>query len=177
MIKYYLMKQILVKKKRKIEEILELKEKALFYFFINLNKFPAKTLNELRRKIKQNGGILKVYKKSLLLKSGALNEDFKSESPFGIVFIFEDNSKILNIINQIQNEKNIGEYIFGYFQNKKYPANFWKMIGEIPSKEFLILKLTSIFKNLILRFILSLKIPLNNFLKLLILKNSKANSS
>jgi len=175
MVKYLFMRQSLIKKQNKVKELIELKEKSLFYVLIDLNKFPTGVLNNLRREIKKSGGLLKIYKKSLLLKSGLLDEDFKSNSPFGVIFVFEDDNKILSLINKIQKDKNIGSYILGYFKNNKYSNEFWKMIGDLPSKEALMIKLNYILKSLILRLILALKSPLGNFLKILTLKSSKAN--
>lgn len=170
----------IAEKQRKVEFLVKLQNESLFYFFIDLKKIPAKILNSLRQEIKKNGGLLLVTKKTLLQKSGLLPEGIKFNSPLAVVFVKEDDNKILKIINDLQKKyssQNLGGYIFGFYHHQTLPADFLKQLGNLPSKSDLIGQLVFSLKTLILRLIGVLNSPVNRFIILINkLHSSKTNS-
>lgn len=174
------MSKILVKQNI-VQKLQELKSQSIFYFFIDLNKIPTKSLNSLRQEIKKNGGKLIVSKRTLLQKAGLLPPKSKFSSPIAVVFVNEDDNKILTIINQFQ-EKNASEklanYIFGFYNQKQLSAEFLKELGSLPTKKDLIVKIVFSLKYLLTRLVIILNSPILRFLILINkIYSSKTNKS
>jgi len=167
------MKASLLEKSKKVEEIKKHFEESTYLFLFSLYKFPTKLLNKLREEVKENGGIIKVTKQTLLIKAGILKKKIKFNFPLGVVFVKEDDNKILRIFNNFQKENKVGDYLFGIYKDQILSKEMLLELGELPTKKELIAKLIFTLKSLFGRMTNSLKLPIRKLITLLRVRAQK----
>lgn len=158
-----------LEKQKIIEEIKELFDKSSRIIFISLLKISAESQKFLKDEIKKAGGLLKVFKKTLIKKSikdlpiDLEEKEFKQ--PFGIIFDFnpKEEIRILRILTKIS-EKIQLNIIQGIFDGKILEKELIFEIGKLPPIEILQQKLLFIFKSKLTHPVLIFKYPLTKLI-------------
>lgn len=138
-------------KEQKQEVIKELEEKIACQkamVFFDYSRLPAKDLFSLRESFKKEQNLLKVAKKTLIVRalegySLSLAEKIKNlEGQLSIVFSFSDELKPTKILYQFSKKnpklKILGGFIDGEFQNPETII----ALAQVPSKQEILARLT-----------------------------------
>jgi len=148
-----------------IKEIKELFSKTSTIIFVSLLKLKGEEQKEFKDKIKEKGGIFKVYKKNLIKKAFPdfiLDlEDERFKQPFGVVLNknLEENIEIFKTVLEFKEKLNFN-IIKGIFKNRVLEEKEVLEIGKLPPIEILRAKLLSLLKLPVQKYIFSLKTPI-----------------
>jgi len=148
---------------KNIEKVDNLKEKiksAKSIVFAEYHGLDANKVNELRTKVKENGGEMIVEKNTLM--KVALKEESQDmvnselKGPVATFFAYEDAITPLKAIAEFAKELKVPELKVGIFDGKITDAKQLKVLSELPSREELMAKIVG-----------SLSAPLSGYVNVL----------
>ncbi len=113
---------------------------------IDYQGLSAQQNTELRKKIKESGGIMEVAKNTLIKR--ALNKigielKEKLTGPTALVYTQKDAITPLKAINETAKELKSPKFKFGIYKQKLLPLKRFKKLVEIPGKEILLSQLAN----------------------------------
>lgn len=116
------------------------KQKAIV--FMDFSKIKVKELAKLRENLKEQGGEMKVAKKSLMeiaLKNKNIPLDSKKlEGEVAMVFGYEDEIAPSKLVYQFSKENANAKILGGFLENRFYEMADVIKLAELPSKEQLL---------------------------------------
>src|SRR4030042_739694 len=153
------MPQTKEQKQKTIENLKEKINRQKSMVLIDFQGVKVKDLSELRRKIKEAGGQLKVAKKTLinlaLKKFGLkLEKDLKGE--IALIFAFEDSISPLKKTYQFSETNDNLKILDGFFEGKFIEKDKVLTLAQLPSRE-----------ELLARLVGSISSPVSGFLNVL----------
>jgi len=157
-------------KQKVLDDLNEKIESQKSMAFIDLKGIKVKDLSDLRKKIKQASGQLKVAKKTLI-KLALEKSNFKLEKDLegeiAIVFAFEDPfSPLKKVYNFSQSNENL-KILAGIFDKKFIEREEIIALAQLPSREELLAKLVGSLSSSISGFVNVLRGNLRGFVYVL----------
>src|SRR4030042_4366629 len=153
------MAQTKEQKQKTIEDLKEKVDRQKSMVFIDFQGVKVKDLSNLRKKIKEVGGQLKVAKKTLInlaLKNLGfkLEKDLKGE--IALIFAFEDSISPLKKTYQFSETNENLKILDGFFDGKFIEKEKVLTLAQLPNKE-----------ELLARLVGSISSPVSGFLNVL----------
>ena len=153
------MAQTKEQKQKTIEDLKEKVDRQKSMVFIDFQGVKVKDLSNLRKKIKEVGGQLKVAKKTLInlaLKNLGfkLEKDLKGE--IALIFAFEDSISPLKKAYQFSETNENLKILDGFFDGKFVEKEKVITLAQLPSRE-----------ELLTRLVGSISSPVSGFLNVL----------
>lgn len=125
-----------------IEDISLNLENALSFTLLHYHGLNVQEMTNLRRDLKKNNAVLKVYKNTLLkivLSNHKINEfDEELKGPNAIVFNYNEDLECLKIINKYCKNNDNLQFNGGYFNKSKLSKKDIKILAIIPDRSSLI---------------------------------------
>lgn len=149
-----------VQKQKIIADLEDKINRSKSLVFANIQGLKVKDLSELRKKIKEGGGLLQVVKKTLLnlifkkSDSGLNVKNLNGE--VALIFSFQDEIKAAKTVYEFSKEKENLKIISGIFDRKYLEKEKVLEIAQLPAKEELLGKL-----------VFSIKSPISNLVNVL----------
>jgi len=162
---------------QQVKKLKEKLEKAKSVILADYRGLKVEQINELRQKIKEAGGELRVSKNTLLglalkntqccLKSQRPVLTEKLKGPTAVLFSYEDEIAPLKALYQFFQEHNLPKIKVGFFEDKLLEENRVIELAKLPSKEALQLKLIAALSSPISGLVYVLKGNLQKLVGLL----------
>lgn len=174
-----------LKKKQKVESLINLIKETPNFLIIQLEKITHKKLEEIRRSLSDKNKA-KVIKNSLLEKSinkisknNPIFKDFRKKffpikNQNLIVSFKEDWFEALKIIDAFLKKDYPLKFKFGYLDGQIYDDLALKKIASLPPRKILLAQLITNLKNPVNRLHQTINYPLSKLI--FVLKNKKINS-
>ncbi|MBD3208771.1 MAG: 50S ribosomal protein L10 [Candidatus Nealsonbacteria bacterium] len=147
-------------KKQALEEIKDKVDRQKVLMFVEFSGLQVNDMFELRNKLKNSGGELKVAKKTIMglaLKDKGLEFDVdKLEGEIALVFGYEDLVTPAKIVYEFAQENSNLEILGGFLENELETAERFIFLAQTPSQEELLARMAG-----------SLSAPLTNFVRAL----------
>jgi len=134
--------------KKNVENLKQLKSaftEAKSSVFIDYSKLTANQINELRAKLKEVGGLMKVAKNTLIEKS--LPKKAGLEGQTAVIFGKEDSISPIKILYEFIKENELPQVKLGIFEGEQVDESKLAEIAVIPSKNELLAKLAGGLKS------------------------------
>jgi large subunit ribosomal protein L10 len=159
------------KKQKIIEELEEKLRRQKSFIFIDFTGLKVKDFSDLRKKIKNEKGEVKVAKKTLLdlaLKKSGFEINVKDlRGEIAVVFSFLDDVSLLKTLFQFsQNNPNL-KILAGFFEKRFLGGEEIVNLAKLPGKRELLGKLVTIISSPLANFIYSLKFNLKGLVNIL----------
>ncbi|MFH1181150.1 MAG: 50S ribosomal protein L10 [bacterium] len=159
------------KKKKIVEDLKDKISRQKVMVFTDFTGTKAKDLLGLRKKIREEGGDLKVAKKTLAqlaLKDKNFGVDIKNmKGEIAFVFGFTDEVSPARALWQFS-EKNPGlKIVGGILENKFIEAEKVLELAKLPAKEILLAKLASSIKSPVSNFVYVLEANIKGLINVL----------
>jgi len=158
-------------KQKIIEELEEKLGRQKSLIFIDFTGLKVKDFSDLRKKIKNEKGEVKVAKKTLLdlaLKKSGFEINVKDlRGEIAVVFSFSDDISLLKTLFQLsQNNPNL-KILAGFFEKRFLGGEEIINLAKLPGKRELFGKLVTIISSPLANFIYSLKFNLKGLVNIL----------
>jgi len=124
-----------------LEDLKDKIDRQKSVFFIDFQGLKVKNLSILRRKIKEAGGILKVFKKTfikLALEKTSLKMGEKLEGEIAVIFSFEDEMLPLKKAYEFSQTNENLKIVAAIFEKKFIGKEETIALAQLPSKEELL---------------------------------------
>ena len=161
-------------KKEALQELQQNLDKNGSVYFIDYKGLPADDLFELRSKVRSDGGLLYVAKKTLvrlaLKEKGVEVGDEMLDGQTALVFGFEDEVAPLKSTYEYQKEKESPKLLGGIFDGEVIDSKGVMELAQLPSRSELEAKMVGILKAPLFNLRGSLE---NNMKGLLVVLSSK----
>lgn len=151
-----------VKKQNIVNEIKEIMEDKKNVLFVDFTGLTANNAIILRRKIRENNGVYKVYKNRLFLKAvedkGYVN-DVKTitKNITGFVFVDDDPTGVAKVLKTFNKEVETFKIKGGLYEDKVLSEQDVIALANIPSKQELIGKLVYVLNAPLMKLLNVLK--------------------
>jgi len=142
-----------------LEDLIEKIKTAKSAALIDYQGLTANQITDLRRKVKEAGGKIQVFKNTLITRALAqlgIELDQPLQGPTALVFANEDETAPLKIIDQSVKEIEKPEFKLGIFNQRLLSLEELKRLVGLPSKEALIAQFAGGLANPLSRLINSL---------------------
>jgi large subunit ribosomal protein L10 len=118
-----------------LSEIKQRKDKAKSVVFVHYRGLTSNNINELRRKIKEAGGELLIFKNTLL-RIAFENQDLSQSltGPTAAIFAYEDEVAPLKIVADFAKTTQLPELTAAYLDEKFLSAEAVKQLAKLPGK-------------------------------------------
>ncbi len=165
-----------------LESYTKILEDAKALYVVDFAGFNVAELDELRKKIKEEKGLLKVGKNTLLkialnnLKIEGLEKFLSGVS--ALLLAYEDPVSPLKVFYEYSKEKEKGKIKGGYLEGKIISEKDVNILAKLPPRNVLIQNLLSRIENPLYGFLFVLSGLLRNLLYVLVeIKNKKEGSN
>ena len=161
---------------RNIKDLQDLKDKvakAKTIVFTDYRGLTVKQFTELRQKVQENGGDIKVIKNTLL-KIGLKNLSHNSQlitdnltGPTATLFAYEDEILPLKTLYEFSKKNELPKIKLGFFGDRLLSQEEVTAMAQLPSKDVLQAKLVNILHAPIAGFVYALKANLTGLVRAL----------
>ena len=143
-----------------VQELTEKLKTAKAVALIDYQGLTAEQIANLRKKVKEAGGLIQVVKNTLLVRALAqlgISLDQELTGPTAVVFANEDEISPLKLIKETAKEFEKPEFKLGVYQGKLLSKEKVQQLTELPSRETLLAQLAADLANPLSRLIFDLK--------------------
>ncbi len=158
------MKTVIKQKQTVVNEIKEKLEKANVAIFCDYIGSNVALINKLRKDLKQNKAVVKVYKNTLTKR--ALNEanitcdqSFLSQNT-ALITSDDDAMNIIKLFSKFLKENETFKFKAGILEKDFILENDFKEIAKLPGRDELIAKLIGLIKSPISNLVMNLSSPI-----------------
>ncbi len=162
---------IRVEKVKRVQEIKDGIEKAKAFYLCDFTGLTVAEVSQLRRNIREKGGLLKVVKNTALhyalKEKGISGFDPYLAGPTAVLYAFEDEIEPLKVAYDYSKEISKLSFKAGWLEGKLYGAKDVEVIATLPGKQDLRAKLVGTLNAPIYKLVMALNWPLQSLVSTL----------
>lgn len=169
-------------KKEALEAVKNKISKQKIIMFVDFSGLKVNDMFELRNKLKESGGELRVAKKTIIglaLKETGLDFDVgELEGEIALILGYEDFISPAKIVYEFSQENPNLKILGGFFENKSETAEKFIALAQTPSQEELLTRMVGSMSAPLTNFVRALNYNIKGLLQVLIaIKNHNTNET